>query len=111
MKFSNKDFFSQWRNPEEILKITEEILNGKVHWFVQWKSWNKTPSEQMSSESYMSITNVNHNKEKEKSIEVVLVYLFVAYFITVSNILISLLQKVSFRKTNQVIRNMDFESD
>ena len=65
----------------------------------------------MSSESYMSITNVNHNKEKEKSIEVVLVYLFVAYFITVSNILISLLQKVSFRKTNQVIRNMDFESD
>ena len=65
----------------------------------------------MSSESCMSITNVNHNKEKEKSIEVVLVYLFVAYFITVSNILISLLQKVSFRKTNQVIRNMDFESD
>ena len=51
---------------------------------MQWKSWNKTPSEQMSSETYMSITNVNHNKEKEKSIEVVLVYLFVAYFITVS---------------------------
>ena len=46
MKVSIKDFF---RNKTEF-KFTEEILNGKLHFFVQWNPWeilepNKTSKQ------------------------------------------------------------------
>ena len=43
MKFSMKDFFSKWKKCADLVKFTEEILNGKLQFFVQCQPWNVTP--------------------------------------------------------------------